>query len=78
MICTDNMDGTITVEKPCFVCREMKQYTVGTSISAVAAWVSGTMIQEAMPKLNATEREFLISGVCYKCQDDMFSEEDDG
>ena len=29
----------------------------------IAAWISGTLIQEAMPQLSADEREFVMTGV---------------
>lgn len=32
----------------------------------------GKHIQDAMPYLNADEREILISGTCGKCFDEMF------
>ena len=31
--------------------------------SMLADWESGTLIQEAMPQLNADEREFIMTGV---------------
>ena len=37
----------------------------------------GALIQEAFPYLSADAREFLISGVCGKCWDKMFPEEDE-
>ena len=39
------------------------EYSVTVSDKAVADWRSGTLIQEAMPNLNADQREFLISGM---------------
>jgi len=29
----------------------------------IAAWISGTLIQKAMPQLSADEREFVMTGV---------------
>ena len=29
----------------------------------ISTWKNGVLIQEAMPNLNASEREFLISGI---------------
>jgi len=29
----------------------------------IAAWISGTLIQEAMPQLSAEEREFVLTGI---------------
>lgn len=36
-------------------------------------WKSGTHIQDAFPDLNPFDREVLISGLCYKCQEDLFN-----
>lgn len=33
-------------------------------------------IQEALPELSATNRETLISGICRRCQDEVFDEDD--
>lgn len=38
-------------------------------------WQEGRFIQDALPSLNVSERELLISGVCRVCQDDIFDEE---
>ena len=38
------------------------------------AWRNGELIQNAMPDLTFTEREQLISGLCLKCQAEMFGE----
>lgn len=37
-------------------------------------WKEGELIQRAMPYLTPNEREILITGVCGKCFDAMFSE----
>lgn len=36
------------------------------------AWQCGELIQNAMPNLDASTREMLISGMCPKCQEDIF------
>lgn len=38
---------------------------------------NGELIQNAMPYLNAEEREMLISGICPSCWNNMFNEEDE-
>ena len=41
-------------------------------------WVHGEgLIQNMLPELDADERELLMSKVCGKCFDAMFTEEDD-
>jgi hypothetical protein len=37
-------------------------------------WKDGMMIQEAFPMLNATEREFLMTGLLPGEQDEIFKE----
>jgi hypothetical protein len=40
---------------------------------AYEAWQDGMLIQNAMPNLDPTEREQLISGLCPMCQDEVFN-----
>jgi len=42
-----------------------------------AAWDSGMLIQDAMPRLSVNDREMLISGCCPKCWDKMWPPEDE-
>lgn len=35
-------------------------------------WVTGELIQNALPELSATDRESLISGLCPDCQKKIF------
>ena len=48
------------------------------SISAdprdLESWRDGELIQNAMPYLDADQREMFISGTCPKCWDKMFGE----
>lgn len=39
-------------------------------------WRDGTLIQNAMPYLEAGQREFLISRICEKCFDDLFKKKE--
>jgi hypothetical protein len=39
-----------------------------------SAWADGMLIQEAMPDLNADEREFIISGLLPDSWSEIFSE----
>lgn len=38
------------------------------------AWLSGTVVQKAMPNLNADEREFVMTGILPGEWDEMFKE----
>lgn len=39
-------------------------------------WLAGSLIQNAMPYLTPDERELLITGICGKCFDEIFPEEE--
>lgn len=54
-----------------------KTHDVEVPFDGYLAWQSGELIQNAMPKLSATEREQLISGICPKCQDSIFGDFDE-
>ena len=41
----------------------------------VQAWEEGELAQNAFPNLDASEREFLMTGITAEEWDDMFSEE---
>ena len=55
-----------------------KAHNVVVSKSDYRRYVEGELVQRAFPYLNATEREQIVSGMCPKCQADLFgSDEDD-
>lgn len=57
-----------------------KPHTVKVDGAHFGKWQEGELIQYAMPEESATVREFLISGICPKCQESIFggdSEEDE-
>ena len=66
---------TTAFSKTCSVTGE--QYSVSASNEDVSSWRSGTLIQNAMPYLDADEREFLISGTTPAEWVAMFSGEED-
>ena len=51
-----------------------KDHTVEVNLAWYIEWERGELIQNAMPDLTPTEREQLISGLCPKCQAEMFGE----
>lgn len=61
----------INVEITCPFCGE--DHAVEVNFAQFEAWQNGELIQNAMPGLTPTEREQLISGLCPKCQAEMFS-----
>ena len=47
-------------------------HEVEVNSNEYSAWMSGELIQHAMPSLTATEREQLISRLCPDCQRKIF------
>lgn len=68
-------DGTVAVSGPCYSCG--KKQSVQVDSVAFEKFKSGRFVQDCFPSLPADEREFLISGICSTCWDDMFPSEDD-
>lgn len=59
----------------CVQCHRLVQFTA--PIAEYKAWTEGhALIQNAMPSLGDSDREFLISGVCGKCFDELFKEDE--
>jgi hypothetical protein len=46
----------------------------GIPFEGYERWLSGELIQRALPDLTINERELLISGLCSKCWDQLFLE----
>ena len=63
-------DTNATLTGPCYSCRQPQTVTV--PIEALARFRSGAFAQDVFPTLPAEQREFLISGICGKCWDEMF------
>ena len=62
----------IDVAIVCSFCGEV--HAVEVNLAQYKAWQNGELIQNAMPDLTPTEREQLISGLCPRCQAEMFGE----
>ena len=62
----------INVEMRCPFCGE--EHAVKVNLIQFEKWQNGELIQNAMPDLTPTEREQLISGLCPKCQAEVFGE----
>lgn len=63
-------DGTVTVSGPCYSCG--KQQSVQVDSVAFEKFERGQFAQNCFPNISAAEREFLISGICGVCWDEMF------
>lgn len=67
-------DKDVVITGPCYYCKSPQ--TVQVAISDLARFRDGVYAQNCFSYLSPADREFLISGICGKCWDDMFSTED--
>ena len=65
------MDAKRTYQLKCNTCDESEQVKIDPE--HLRSWQNGELIQVAMPYLDAGQRELLISGLCSKCFDSIFS-----
>ena len=65
-------DDKVVFFRTCRMCKEKHEITV--SREEYNAYKQGELIQYAFPKLNADDRELLISGICGKCYDRIFAD----
>ena len=59
-----------TLSLKCHHCEASQRVSV--NYADVQAWKDGALIQDALPYLNADQRELLISKTCGPCFDKMF------
>ena len=63
----------LLLKTTCPICREAKDYEFANSDQyEFNRWMSGVVIQQAMPNLEPDEREVFITGMCYDCQSEVF------
>lgn len=65
----------IAIEVRCPFCGHVS--ILGVNEEDYIAWGSGKLAQNCFPYLDDSEREILISGLCFKCQDDVFESDDE-
>jgi hypothetical protein len=63
---------TLTFQKTCSVCKAVNVFTLNEK--AYKRWVNGESIQTCFPELSLNAREFLISGICGPCFDELFAD----
>lgn len=63
-----------TIETCCPYCRSREDITV--TQAEFDNWLDGAIIQNAFPNLTADRRERLQTGICPKCWDEIFGDED--
>lgn len=67
--------NNIEIEAQCIKCRAVTPITV--TVQELKAYWNGSVIQEAFSNLDCDQRELLISGICGKCFDDVFSKDEE-
>lgn len=68
-------EPTFTITKRCMCCRKFVRIEVLEE--DYKKYVNGALIQNAFPNMRVADREFLISGICEDCQNDIFIEDDE-
>lgn len=63
------MNVKVEIYRTCPFCRTHRANTYDWE--QYKAWRSGTLIQDAFPNSTDDEREFLITGICAKCWDNI-------
>ncbi len=63
----------VTYHLECVRCSQ--ESAISANPRDVEAWRDGVLIQDAMPYLDADQREMFISGICPTCWNKMFGED---
>lgn len=63
------------IETTCPICHET--HSIMVFADDYLHWKHGVEAQDAFEYLSADDREMLISGICPKCWDDLFADEDE-
>ena len=64
------MNKTTNVTVKCPFCGA--ETVISVPIEGIKKYKDGALIQNAFPNMTAEEREVLISGICFKCQKQVF------
>ena len=67
--------NALTYKIPCPLCGIHSELTVNKN--ELETYKKGALIQRAFPNLSNGQRELLLTGICPKCWNDMFKEEDE-
>jgi hypothetical protein len=63
------------IKRICPFSGEVKRQYIAVTQDQLDDWLSGVLIQNAMPHLTADEREFIMTGITPDVWEQMFSEE---
>lgn len=69
-------NGKVILATICPFCRKeqtmiLEGYEADAYKNGKIAYAKGTLIQDAFPFLNADQREFILTGICPECWDNM-------
>lgn len=64
------------ISKRSILTGKLNSMELDITLKQIADWQSGTLIQNAMPNLTPTEREFFITGMSPEEQNQMYGEEE--
>lgn len=70
----DGMEDGYNAVVKCPVCGNCT--TVKITAEGLFRWNQGDLVQRAFPELSASEREVLVTGMCRKCQENVFGLEE--
>ena len=65
----------MVVKKINILTGNVNQMDLPITLEQLRSWANGTYIQRAMPHLSAEEREFLITGLLPKEQDELYGKD---
>lgn len=70
-----NTNSDITLARTCPFCDKIRTITVdyATLLNGIRVYNNGTFLRPAFPTFTASEREFLYTGICEECWNDMCS-----
>lgn len=63
---------TVKVSVSCKVCYE-RRIIEDVLLADYNAWIHGKLIQQALPYLSGEDRDLLVTNICPKCWDGIFS-----
>ena len=69
-----NGDSTVTIAQRCPFCGHTG--AVDVPASGFKTYQMGATVQRAFPEASAVVREFIITGMCPRCQATVFGEDD--
>lgn len=66
--------GLMRITRRSLVSGKLNSMDLPVTLEQIRLWEGGTLIQDAMPNLTSTEREFLISGLTELEQKELFAD----